>query len=95
MRTPKELFLVGGFAPQLKEAAAKEWFEAALNHAFAQFCIELRRNTTSPTLPIDAFVAVDANGQREGAQRVLEILQTLADPVKQTEPPKQQKLNYA
>lgn len=96
MRTPKELFLVSGFARELKEAAGKEWFEASLHAAFSQLCTELPRNgARSSNLPMDVMTGVDANAQRVGAQRVLEILQTLAEPVKETKPPQPQKLNYA
>lgn len=69
-------------------------FETACDYALLQLSHELSPNIT-PNLPTDPYVGIDANAQRHGAFRVIEILKHLADPEKEPTQPKTERLNYA
>lgn len=93
MDTPHERFLVTGHAVPFSKVAATETFEAACDYALLQLQSEMRP-TSVPGLPVDPYVAIDANSQMWGASRVLQILKHLHEPIKQPEPVKGQSLHY-
>jgi len=90
---PRKSFQASGKAAEFKKIAASESFEVACEYAFLQLASEMPP-TTTPSLPTDPYVAIDANGQMHGAARVLEILRTIADPVKEPELLKRDSLHY-
>lgn len=93
MRTAREIFLTSGHADAWKTVVASPAFEPACQMALAQLVGQVSP-TTTPGLPTDPYVAIDANSQMFGAKRILEILYTLADPVKQVTETKRNTLHY-
>lgn len=93
MRTPKESFLLSGKADEFKKILATESFEVACDYALLQLVSDLPPNTT-PSLPTDPYIGIDANAQLFGAKRVLAILQSLAEPVPTKKTDKRDTLNY-
>jgi len=94
MRTPRESFQVSGKAAEFRRCVGNEAFEPACEYALLQLQSEMTHNC-QPSLPTDPYVGLDANAQMHGARRVLEILHTIADPVKPPITPKRDSLNYA
>lgn len=92
-RTPKESFLLTGKAKAFEAIVASEAFETACDYALLQLQAEMPYNT-HPSLPTDPLVGIDANARMHGAMRVIEILKTLHEPVKQPESPKKPSLHY-
>lgn len=93
MTTPKERFLASSHAAAFTKLVASESFEAACDYAFLQFCDGLPVNC-QPGSETDALLGLDANAQRVGASRVLEILKHLAEPIKPPSTPTTPKLHY-
>ena len=93
MSTPKERFLTSGHAANFAKLAASEAFEPACDYALAQLCSELPVNC-QPGMAPDALLGFDANAQRVGATRVLEILKTIHEAPKPTPTPIISKLHY-
>lgn len=93
MNTPKDRFIASGHAANFAKLAASESFEPACDYALSQLCSELPVNC-QPGMPPDALLGFDANAQRVGASRVLEILKHLHEPPKPPTTPKTPKLNY-
>lgn len=93
MSTPKERFLVSGHAANFAKVVASEAFEPACDYALAQLCSELPVNCQPGMVP-DALLGFDANAQRVGATRVLEILKTIAQAPKPESAPQTPKLHY-
>ena len=93
MRTPRESFLLTGKAADFQKIAASEAFETACDYALLELQHQMPPNTT-PSLPTDPYVGLDANAQMWGARRVIELLKTLAEPIKTTTPPKRDSLHY-
>ena len=93
MNTPHERFLASGFSRSLAEATGKEFFQAACDYALLQLQSEMRP-TALPGVPVDPYVAIDANSQMWGAARVLEILKHLHEPADKQKPVKGQTLHY-
>lgn len=94
MRTPREAFLVSGNVAEFKKVVANTGFEPACEYALLQLAMELAP-TTIPGMPADPYIAIDANSQLHGARRVLEILQSLHEPIKPPTRTEKQELNYA
>jgi hypothetical protein len=92
-RTPREAFLTSGKAADFKKIIASEAFEVACDYAMLELVNKMPPNTT-PSLPTDPYVGLDANAQIFGARRVLAILKTLAEPVEQPKPVKPDRLHY-
>ena len=93
MRNPKESFLLSGKAAEFKNILATESFELACDYALLQLVTDLPPNTT-PNMPTDPYVGIDANAQLFGAKRVLAILHSLAEPIPTKKPEKRDTLNY-
>ena len=93
MNTPKERFLVSGHAANFAKLVASEAFAPACDYALLQLVSDLPVNC-QPGLPADALLGADANAQRTGAIRVLEILKTLSEVPKTPTPPQTSKLHY-
>lgn len=93
MRSPHEVFLNSGHADAWKKIVASSAFEPACHLALAQLSSQLAP-TTTPGLPTDPYVAIDANSQMFGARRVLEILYSLSDPIKASTESKHNTLHY-
>ncbi len=94
MRSPRESFQLTGKAPEwAKVVASVPGFETACDYALLQLQSEMTP-TTIPGSPTDPYHAIDANSQMWGARRVLAILKTLHEPVKQATPPKRESLHY-
>ena len=93
MRPPKDCFLTSGHSVAFSKLVASESFEPACNYALLQLQSEMAP-TTMPGTPTDPYIAMDANSQMFGAKRVLAILSTIAEPIKQPTAPKQHKLTY-
>lgn len=94
MDTPKKRFQVSGSIGGFSKMVATMEFETACDYALLQLSHELSPNIT-PNLPTDPYVGIDANAQRHGAFRVIEILKHLADPEKEPTQLKTERLNYA
>jgi hypothetical protein len=93
MKTPRESFQVSGKAAEFRRCVGNEAFEPACEYALLQLATEMPHNC-HPSLPTDPYVGLDANAQMHGARRVLEILQTIADPIKPPTDEKRNTLNY-
>jgi hypothetical protein len=93
MTSPKERFLTSGHAANFAKLVTSEAFEPACDYALSQLCSELPVNC-QPGMQPDALLGFDANAQREGATRVLEILKTLAEVPKPPTQPTTGKLHY-
>lgn len=81
MTTPKESFLQSGLSADFKKIAGNPAFLVACDYALMELQSRMPPNTT-PSLPTDPYVGLDANGQMFGARRVIDILQSLSEPVK-------------
>lgn len=92
-RTPRESFQVSGSLADFKKIIALAAFEVACDYALLELQHQMPPNTT-PSLPTDPYVGIDANAQMQGAKRVLAILKNLAEPVEQAKPIKQDRLHY-
>lgn len=92
--TPRESFLASGKADAFKKIVGTEAFAVACEYALLHFAHGLPPSVI-PNLPTDPYVAMDANSQLWGARQVLEILQTIADPIKDTKPTERKTLTYA
>jgi hypothetical protein len=93
MKSPRESFQTSGKAAEFRRCAGNEAFEPACEYALLQLVSEMQPNR-QPSLPIDPYAGLDANAQIHGARRVLEILQTIADPIKLPQPENRNSLNY-
>ena len=93
MRSPRESFLLSGKAAEFKKIVSTEAFEVACDYALMELQSHMPANTT-PGLPTDPYVGLDANAQMFGAKRVIEILKSLHEPVKQPQPTPKQTLHY-
>lgn len=93
MNTPKERFIASPHAANFAKAANTEAFEAACDYALMQLCSELPVNC-QPGMANDYLIGYDANGQRTGATRVLEILKHLHEAPKAPTPTKTPALHY-
>lgn len=94
MRTPRESFLLSGKADAWKKVIASvPELDIACDYALLQLQYEMPGNT-HPGLPTDPYVGLDANAQMQGARRVLDILKTLHEPVKEPTQPKRESLHY-
>lgn len=93
MPTPRESFLLTGKAAEFKRVVASESFETACDYALLHLLSQMPPNTM-PGLPTDPYVGLDANAQMNGARRVIEILKSLAEPVKEPKPIKRDQLHY-
>ena len=91
--TPKERFLISGHAKAFLDMINSEHFGPACDYALLELQYQIPPNTT-PNLPTDPYVGLDANAQMWGAKRVIEILKQLAEPVKEPEPLKRESLHY-
>jgi hypothetical protein len=91
--TPKERFLVSGHAANFAKLVASPDFEPACDYALSELCFELPVNC-QPGMAPDALLGFDANSQRVGATRVLEILKTLSEAPKAPTAPTTSKLHY-
>lgn len=94
MRQPRESFLLSGHASEFSKQVATPAFEAACEYALLQLQSEMPPNTVAGR-PTDPYAAIDANAQMHGARRVLDILQTISQPVKDKPQPKRETLHYA
>jgi hypothetical protein len=92
-RTPRESFLLSGKSADFAKLRSTEAFELACDYALLELQWWMPPNTT-PSLTTDPYVGIDANAQMFGAKRVIEILKTLAEPIKQTEPVKRPTLYH-
>lgn len=93
-RQPKESFVLLPYGKEWNSIVAKsEALEFACDYALLQLQYEMPGNT-HPGLPTDPYVGLDANAQMQGARRVLDILKTLHEPVKQPTQPKRESLHY-
>jgi len=92
-RTPKESFQLTGKSADFAKLRATEAFETACDYALLELQWWMPPNTT-PSLPTDPYVGIDANAQMFGAKRVIEILKSLSEPVKQPEPSKRPSLYH-
>lgn len=93
MRSPKESFLLSGSAPDFKKVLQVPAFEVACDYALMELQFQMPPNTT-PSLPTDPYIGIDANAQMWGARRVIEILLSLTEPIKKPEPIKTPTLHY-
>ncbi len=93
MNTPKERFLVSGVSKQFSALVAAPAFEIGCDYALLQFMSELPPNK-SPGMAIDPCTGLDANAQVQGARRLIDILKTLHEPIKEPTPIKQEHLHY-
>ena len=94
MVTPKEHFLISGKAPAWATVVAKvPELDTACDYALLELLSQMPANT-QPQLPTDPYVGLDANAQMCGARRVLEILKTIAEPIKPSESTKRESLHY-
>lgn len=93
MRTPKESFLLTGKAAEFLKIVGSEAFEVACDYALLELQSRMPPNTT-PNLPTDPYVGLDANAQMWGARRLIEVLKTLPEPIKEPTPPKRDTLHY-
>lgn len=94
MSTPQQRFRVSGAREAFEKMASTAAFEIACDYAFMQLVSELPA-TVDPNTPTDPYVAIDANAQRYGAGRVLEILKHLHEQEKEPTPTKREQLRYA
>lgn len=92
-RSPKESFQLTGKSADFAKIRASEAFETACDYALLELLWHMPPNNT-PNLPTDPYVGIDANAQLFGAKRIIEILKTIAEPVKPVEPPKRPTLSY-
>lgn len=83
MRTPRESFLLTGKATEWKKIAAHDAFEPACNHALLELEFEMK-DPMNPT----------GLAQIIGARHVLDILQTIAEPITPPSPQKRESLHY-
>ena len=93
MTSPKDRFLTSGHAKGFLALVASEHFSPACDYALLEMQSELPVNC-QPGMPLDPFLGADANAQRVGAIRVLEILKTLSEPHKPPTTQTSQKLHY-
>lgn len=93
MSTPKERFLTSGHSAGYAKLVASEDFELACDYALLQLSEEMPRNC-QPGQEISPLLGFDANAQLVGAQRVIEILKHLHEPVKPPTQPQTPKLHY-
>lgn len=94
MRTIREQFQTSGKPLALaKLLAADPEFENVCNYALLQLQSELPVNAQVGSAT-DPYVGLDANAQMHGAQRIVQILQTIHQPVKEPATPKKDRLNY-
>lgn len=94
MRTPREAFLLTPAAAEWKKiVAGSTALDTACDYALLQLITELAPNTT-PSLPTDPYIGIDANAQRWGAIRVLELLKTLHEPIKPPVTPKRETIYH-
>lgn len=93
MRTPKESFLTSGHSAAFSKVVSTECFEVACNYALLELSYWLPP-TTTPGIPTDPYIAIDANSQLFGAKKVIAILQSLSDPIKTETSTKKDTLNY-
>lgn len=93
MNTPKDRFLTSGHAATFGKLVASEAFELACDYALSQLCSELPVNC-QPAAATDMLIGFDANAQRVGATRVLEILKHLHEAPKPPTPTPTPKLHY-
>lgn len=91
MRTPKESFLLSGKAEAFGRLRSTVEFETACDYALLQLQSEMPPNTM-PGLPTDPYIGIDANAQMVGARRLVEILLSLAEPIKEKETEKRPSL---
>lgn len=94
MRTPKQSFLTSGHASVFSKLVAYEAFEPACQYALLQLQSEMAP-TTVPGIPCDPYIGLDSNSQMYGARRVLEILSSISEPIKEKSSTKKDTLNYA
>ena len=87
--TPHESFLATGHKDEWSKIVGSRAFGVACEYALLQLVTELPGNAAAHNLLIQ-YTGLDANAQRQGAQRLIEILQHLAEPVKKNEPPKRE-----
>lgn len=90
---PRDSFRLTGKAAELKRLLANEAFDVACDYSLLQLLSEMPANL-QPGAATDVMIGFDANAQMAGAARVLEILKTLADPVKPPTTPKRDTLHY-
>jgi hypothetical protein len=83
MITPRESFLLTGKAPAWKTIVSSDAFGPACNHALLEFESEMK-DPMNPT----------GLAQIIGARRVLEILQTIAEPITPPVTTKRESLHY-
>ena len=93
MSTPKERFLTSGHAANFAKVVGSPAFEAACDYALLQLYADLPVNC-QPGMTTDALLGLDANAQRVGAIRVLDILKTLHEAPKPPTENKLPKLHY-
>jgi hypothetical protein len=94
MKTPRESFQLSGKAEEWKKVVESvPALQTACDYALLELQSQMPPNTT-PSLPTDPYVGLDANAQMWGARRVIEILKTIAEPVTQPEPVKPRTLYH-
>lgn len=93
METPKANFLLSGLSADFKKVSSNSAFLVACDYALMELQCRMAPNTT-PGLPTDPYIGIDANAQMFGARRVIEILQSLSEPVKQPSALKRESLYH-
>lgn len=73
--------------------AGTEPFLAACDYALMELQQQMPPNTT-PSLPTDPYIGIDANAQMFGAKRVIEILKNLSEPIQEPKPIERKSLHY-
>ena len=94
MRTPRQSFLLSGKAKDFEKVVATEAFEVACDYALLQLQSEMPANKFV-NQPIDPCLGLDVNAQLHGAQRLVEILKTLHEPIKEPTVQQMDRLHYA
>lgn len=93
MRDPREAFLQSGAAAEFRKMVSSPAFDVACDYALLQMVYTALPNIL-PGKPVDPYGGLDANAQINGAKRVIHILRTLSDPIKEKLPPRRETLHY-
>lgn len=93
MRAPRDSFKLTGHGEAFARLRATVPFETACDYALLELQAQMPPNTT-PSLPTDPYVGLDANAQMFGARRVIEILKALGDPDKPRDTTPRPTLHY-
>ena len=93
MATPRESFQLSGIAAEFKKVVSADYFDVACDYAVLQLLSEMPSNQRAGA-PVDPYTGMDSNAQMHGARRVLDILKSLAEPIKPTTPTKRETIYH-